>query len=125
MAYSYLSTKPAKKPRKSPQPYHLRFLEAQGTGKVWKGHDLLVSHLQMGFISYFKIIQGTSINPYLSLNIFYSIYIDIYTHNTRINVKGSDWLVGYFRLFIVATGYPSEQNAFSLEGSKICSLGKG
>ena len=44
--------KPAKN-RKSPQPYHLRFLEAKGTSKVWKGHPLLVSHLQMGFISFF------------------------------------------------------------------------
>ena len=49
--------------QKSPQPYHLSFLEAQGTSKLWKGHDLLVSYLQMVFISYFKIIKGTSINP--------------------------------------------------------------
>ena len=58
--------KPAKT-TKSPQPYHLSFLEAQGTGKLWKGHDLLVSHLQIGFISYFKIIQGTGIDPHFQI----------------------------------------------------------
>ena len=58
--------KPAKN-RKSPQPYQLVFLEVQGTGKLWKGHALLVSHLQMVFISCFKIIQGTSIDPYLQI----------------------------------------------------------
>ena len=58
--------KPAKN-RKNPQPYHLWFLEAQGTDRLWKGHGLLVSHLQMGFISYFKIIQGTSIEPHFQI----------------------------------------------------------
>ena len=35
--------KPAKT-EKNLQPYHLRFLEAQGTSKLWKDHHLLVSH---------------------------------------------------------------------------------
>ena len=72
--------KPAKT-EKVCNPTIFDFLEAQGTSKLWEGHDFLFSHLQMGFISYFKIIQGTSIDPNLQICSHISPFFNIYKYD--------------------------------------------